>query len=61
MISFDFDHKPGDSVTLIALKLPGHVSGVLRDSDGAQYRVVWWWDGQRRTEWLYGHEIESMR
>jgi hypothetical protein len=54
-----FVHKPGDTVQLAALKIPGVVTGCLVDSDGCQYRVVWWWDGTRRSEWLYGYELTS--
>lgn len=55
----EFAYKPGDKVQLIALKLPGNITGVLADSDGVQYRVVWWWDGTRRSEWLNPFEITS--
>lgn len=55
----EFDHSLGDRVRLIELDRPGIVTSCLRDSDGTQYRVVWWDSGSRKTEWLYGFEIEA--
>jgi hypothetical protein len=52
-----FDYRPGGTVQLLGLKIPGTVTGCLVDSDGLQYRVVWWWDGLRHSEWLFDFEI----
>lgn len=38
--------------------LTGLVTGILLDSEGTSYRVVYWVDGVRRCEWLYPAEIE---
>lgn len=52
-----FSYGAGDKVRLLGLNLPGTVLAALIDSEGLQYRVVWWWDGQRRSEWLHEFEI----
>ena len=54
-----FAHKPGDSVRLIGLDQPATVTACLVETDGTQYRVVWWWEGTRRCEWLHSFEIKS--
>jgi hypothetical protein len=48
----------GQRVRIKDADLRGLVTGILLDSDGVQYRVVYWVDGVRRAEWLYPSEIE---
>lgn len=52
-----FDHKPGDTVKITALGLQGVVIALMKDSEGLAYRVVYWSEGTRKTEWLFGWEI----
>jgi hypothetical protein len=52
-----FKYAAGDKVRLIGVDLPGTVLSALIDSEGPQYRVVWWWNGTRRSEWLHEFEI----
>lgn len=47
----------GQSVTVIAVKMAGHVDSILWDSCGTQYRVVYWNDGKREAVWMYEWEI----
>jgi hypothetical protein len=49
----------GDHVRICATEHPGQVTGLLTDSNGPQYRVVWWNNGERKQEWLYEYEVES--
>jgi hypothetical protein len=60
-IPYLFQYKIHALVMLIDLKLPARVVGILRNSQGDQYQVVWWWDGQRRCEWLFPYEIEAAK
>lgn len=55
----EFEHALGDAVRLKEIDRPGVVTSCLRDSDGPQYRVVWWDSGTRKVEWLHGFEIEA--
>jgi hypothetical protein len=57
LLSVTFTYRPADTVHLIGLNIPGTVTGCLVDSDGLQYRVVWWWDGLRHCEWLQAYEL----
>lgn len=27
---------------------------------GQVYRVIYWWEGERRDEWLYRYELETI-
>ncbi len=56
-LTVEFEFAPGDRCQLIEIDRPGMVTGCMRDSDGCKYCVVWWHDGQRRSEWLYHFEI----
>jgi hypothetical protein len=48
-----------EKVTLLDIKRPGVVTGISLDCLGIQYRVVYWNDSQRRTEWVFEWEIEA--
>lgn len=54
----DFEHEIEGQVKVKALGLPGTVIAQMRDSEGLAYRVVYWSEGSRKTEWLFGWEIE---
>ncbi len=54
-----FDHCIGATVKVLALELTGRVSGMMLDECGPSYRVVYWSDGSRRSEWMYGWEIRA--
>lgn len=47
-----FEYGLQSPVLIKAIDRPGIVTGVLRDSDGEQYR-------ERKTEWLYAHELKA--
>jgi hypothetical protein len=49
----------GDRVTLSEIGQPGVVTGLLHEQLGDQYRVTWWNNGERKTEWLFGHELAA--
>lgn len=38
----------------------GIVTGLLRDSDGCQYRIVWWDDTTRKAEWMFQSELKAI-
>lgn len=48
-----------ERVMLLEIRRPGVITGINIDSLGVQYRVVYWNDSQRRTEWVYEWEIRS--
>lgn len=50
----------GQTVRIKALKIEGTVTAFLRDSEGFQMKVVYWWEGNRKAEWLFEFEIEHV-
>lgn len=57
-MTVDFKYGVGDVVMIKALSMQGHVDAMSVDRLGLMYRVVWWWECKRNTEWLYDWEIE---
>lgn len=55
----EFDYSVGDRVMLIEIDRPGVVTSLIRDNDGLQYRIVWWDNGSRKSEWLHSFEIRA--
>jgi hypothetical protein len=61
MITVEFEHDLGVEVKMKAINLTGRVDSMARDNNGIMYRVVYWNDGTRRSDWVYSWEIESRR
>ena len=53
----DFKHNIGDEVIITDIDRPGRIESLCQDICGKQYRVVYWHDGQRRSEWMHEWEI----
>ena len=53
----EFDFHLQQRVTILALDLPGIVTACLIGPDGKEYRVVYWSDGSRKSEWLLPFEL----
>lgn len=47
----------GSKVQIKGAETQGTVTAVMLEADGLQYRVVYWHDGVRRIEWMYGFEL----
>ena len=56
--NIEFDHSIGDEVEIISIGMKGRVLALTRDQEGLSYRVVYWWNGNRHTEWLQSWEIK---
>lgn len=47
-----------DQVKIIEIDRPARVVGLLVNQEGqCEYRVVYWLDGKRETEWVFAEEI----
>ena len=57
-VPIKFDYTLGDKVVIKALKVDGIIDGLLNDSLGNMYRVAYWYDGERKSTWVYVNEIE---
>ena len=57
-----FEFSLGEGVKIKALEgMIGHIDSMTLDYNGKSYRVIYWFAGERKSAWAYGHEIESMR
>lgn len=55
--SVEFAHGIGDTVKVTALDLPARVIAVMVDAEGPAYRVVYWSDACRKSEWVFAWEL----
>ena len=47
----------GSRVYIKGAESEGIVTGIMMEQDGMSYRVVYWADGVRRLDWVYGFEL----
>lgn len=52
-----FDYAIGDQVRIRAIEMPGRIIALMLDAEGPAYRVCYWSDGSRKTEWLFAWEL----
>lgn len=53
-----FQFRLRQIVKVKELSRPGIVTGCLVDHDGISYRVAYWNNGDRKSEWLFAEELE---
>jgi len=58
-LTVNFDHAIDDVVRVKALEVEGRVEQVLFDGCGPQYLVAHWYDGNKRSIWMWDSEIEE--
>lgn len=58
MTTVRFKHGIQDHVNIIALGVQGVVTGLMKDEDGEQYRVVYWNEGSRYVQTMFDWELE---
>jgi hypothetical protein len=52
-----FEYLPGDAVTIVPIKEPATVVACCVSVDGHEYEVAYWYEGERRCEWLRTYEL----
>ena len=52
---FEFDI--GDRVLIRGSSIEADVTGLLKDHDGEQYNICWWYNGNLYTAWVFSREI----
>jgi hypothetical protein len=60
-MNVEFQFEIGQDVKVKPIGMVGVVDSLSLDNNGKQYRVVYWNDGDRKSAWLYGWEIEAMK
>ena len=54
--------KQGTRVTILGTEIKALIIGVCaRGNDYINYEIVWWANGDRKTEWVYNFEIEPYK
>lgn len=51
--------KIGTIITIIPLNVDGKIDALMITSGGREYRVVYWFNGDRRETWLAKWEIKA--
>ena len=59
MIKVEFRYDISDKVKVKDITVNGRVTGLLKDDDGLQYRIVYWYNGERKSTWMFDWEIEE--
>jgi len=57
MPSVEFVFGMHQTVRLKSLDVDGKVIGMAKDNDGTSYKVVYWYNGERRVEWVFIWEL----
>ena len=58
MVQIEYKHNIGDKVLIIEIERIGIIDALCTELKGSTYRVSYWNDGQRKSEWLYEWEIK---
>lgn len=56
-----FEFKMQQRVKIVDIDMVGTIDGMMHDSRGNRYRVIFWNDGKRYAEWLYGWELSAKK
>ena len=57
MKTVKFKYDIGDRVRVEAVEMCGRIEALMADIQGNMYRVLYWNDGQRYSQWVYDWEI----
>lgn len=57
MTTIEFEFSLGQRVKITEVETKGRIDSLSVDNRGPMYRVVYWLDGDRHTEWLYPWEL----
>jgi hypothetical protein len=57
MRDYGYKFDVEDGVTILAIDHVGTVDAVMSSIRGNEYRIVWWNNGERYTEWMYEREL----
>jgi len=58
-VTFKFDI--GDSVKILAINVSGRVDAQMTTTCGTEYRVIYWYNGERKAVWMYDYELEFIK
>jgi hypothetical protein len=61
MTTIEFRYGPLDRVLVKEVNRPGVVDAVCMDIQGQMFKVVYWYDGERRAEYMHDWELEPIK
>jgi len=61
MVTIEYKFNIHDRVLLIDLETYGTVDSLTTDINGSMYRVVFWYNGDRKSVWVYDYEIKHVK
>ena len=60
-MNVQFEYSLGEPVKIKALEMIGHIDSLELDNNGKMYRVIYWFNGERKSAWAYSNELESTK
>ena len=61
-MNVQFEYSLGEPVKIKALEnMLGHIDSLELDNNGKMYRVIYWFNGERKSAWAYANELESIK
>ena len=60
-MNVQFEYALGEPVKIKELEMIGHIDSLELDNNGKMYRVIYWFNGERKSAWSYGYELESTK
>ncbi len=58
-MKIEFKYKFGEEVHIKPLELNGYMDGVTADASGEMYKVVYWFNGERKAVYVDERDIEK--
>lgn len=55
-----FEFYVGQPVEVVELEAPGVVLSQWASDRAHRYQVAWWINGERKEDYLFGHELRSI-
>ena len=56
-VKHHFEFDIGDRVIIRGSSMEADVTALIKDQDGEQYRIAWWYSGARHDAWVFSREI----
>ena len=60
-VTVEFEYDIGDKVNILEVDIPGRVTSIIKDVNGLQYLVAYWYNGERQSTWLFEWELERKK
>lgn len=61
MSNHDLAFNLNQRVFVIDAGIHATIQAILFNCDGIQFQICYWYEGFRRVEWVFGHEITAIK